>query len=390
MLLVLAGGAGAHGRRRRRGHKDTVPLRGGAGPLQAWARAALVFTGGSALAFILLGLVAFTRPTATVRPATELYSQSGAFGYSAFAPKTPVYDRSELGTDDTLFVALVREVSLTFAYRFESAAAHEVSGTIGLTAELSDGNGWRRTFELAPPAPFTGDRAAVTGRLDLHALAELTERFEAITETARDAYLVTLTPRVELEGTVGGRAADESFAPSALFMLDPSRFQVAPEGILGGRQNDLTPERAMQGRERVKPAAISLLGWRIPIETARTVAVAGALTAAALALVVGLLLGRRRAGDEPELIEARYRELLVPVAAVDRARPETVVTVATMEALVRLAERYGRMILHEEASGLHVYAVEEEGVVYRYQARDAARSEGVRARVLPHGLAGTP
>jgi signal peptidase I len=116
LLLVLSGGAGVHGRRRRQGRKDTAPPPGGQAPARWWTQAALVFTGGSALAFILLGLVAFTRPTATVRPATELYSQSGAFGYSAFAPKTPVYDRSELGTDDTLFVALVREVSLTFAY----------------------------------------------------------------------------------------------------------------------------------------------------------------------------------------------------------------------------------------------------------------------------------
>jgi len=389
MLLVLAGGAGAHGRRRARGRKGVVPRNARPGAIRPWAQAGLVFLGCSALAFTLLGLAAFTHSTTTVRPAAELYRQSGTFSYSAIAPESPVYDRSELRTSDTLFVAVVREVSLAFAYRFESAAAHRVSGTIGLAAELSDGNGWRRTFELVPPARFSGDRAALTSRLDLRELERLTERFEEITGTARDAYVVTVTPRVELDGTVGGRSVADSFAPSALFMLDPSRFQVAPEGVLGGRSNDLAPTVAKLGRKRVEPAALSIVGHRVLVGTARAVALSGGLTAIAAAIALVVLLARRRR-DEPELIGSRYGRLLIPVTAVERVRAETAVTVATMDALARLAERYERMILHEEASGLHVYAVEEDGVVYRYEARDGARSEGVHARVLPHGLAGTP
>ena len=393
-LLVLGGGAGMHGRRRRRGRKETGrdagPRAVRSGALRLWARAVLGLFGAAALAFALLGLAAFTRPATTIRPAAELYRQSGAFSYAAVAPKSPVYDRSELATGDALFVAVVREVSLAFEYRFESAVAHRVFGTIRLTAELSDGNGWRRTLELAPPAPFTGDRAVVTGRLDLRELERLTERFEEITETARDTYLLTVTPHVELEGTVGERSLHEGFAPSALLMLDPSRFQVAPEGMLGGRQNDLTPMRATQGRERVRPAAVSLLGRRVSVETARTTAVVGGLAAVVAALAVGLVESRRRGRDEPGLIAARYGELLIPVTAVERTRAESAVTVATMEALARLAERYGRMILHEESSGLHAYAVEDDGVVYRYEARDGLCSAGVRAGALERRLAGTP
>ena len=41
--------------------------------------------------------------------------------------------------------------------------------------------------------------------------------------------------------------------------------------------------------------------------------------------------------------------------------------VTTMEGLVRLAERYERMILHEVFEGTDSYLVEEDGVVYRYR-----------------------
>jgi hypothetical protein len=39
-----------------------------------------------------------------------------------------------------------------------------------------------------------------------------------------------------------------------------------------------------------------------------------------------------------------------------------------MDGLVRLAERCERMILHEEREGLHIYLLEDEGVLYRYRA----------------------
>jgi hypothetical protein len=43
------------------------------------------------------------------------------------------------------------------------------------------------------------------------------------------------------------------------------------------------------------------------------------------------------------------------------------VEVATMDGLARLAERYDRMILHEDNRGTHRYFVEEAGVAYYYQ-----------------------
>ena len=41
-----------------------------------------------------------------------------------------------------------------------------------------------------------------------------------------------------------------------------------------------------------------------------------------------------------------------------------------MSDLVRLAERYDRLILHQAREGTHVYLFEADGIVYRYSIRD--------------------
>ena len=371
-LLVAAGGVGV--RRRRRGrpaleHRPDPRLP--AAGLRRYAQAALVFLGVVAVAFGALGLLALTRSTSRALPRGELYRQSGAFGYTAVAPASPIYDGTSLRTGDALFLALVRRVTLTFDYRFESRLAHRVSGTVALQAELSDGNGWRRTLELAPPRPFAGDSVLARGELDLAKLDRLVQRFQAITGTTHDAYLVTIRPRVVVAGTVAGRSLGERFDPAVVFALDSSRFRLAPDLVLGGKGNDLTPIRSAPAPPRAERASLSLPGVRLDVRTARLVGVAVALAAlAGLAGVAGLLALGARGGDEPARIRDRYGALLVPVAWTRRPRVETVVAVASMEALVSLAERYDRAVLHEEASGVHTYVVEEAGTVYRYEAQD--------------------
>jgi hypothetical protein len=44
----------------------------------------------------------------------------------------------------------------------------------------------------------------------------------------------------------------------------------------------------------------------------------------------------------------------------------------SIEDLIRLAERYERVILHERRGPEHAYLVEEAGVVYRYRVHDVS------------------
>jgi len=89
------------------------------------------------------------------------------------------------------------------------------------------------------------------------------------------------------------------------------------------------------------------------------------------------VLTRRR--SEAERIHARYGEVLVDVTGgLHRAAEE--LDVATIDALVKLAERCGRPVNHlpDPHAGADVYFVDDGGVRYRYRATGRQAAAGRR------------
>jgi hypothetical protein len=102
----------------------------------------------------------------------------------------------------------------------------------------------------------------------------------------------------------------------------------------------------------------------------------GLLSAALVALVVvaWLLLAPTRIGGETTYVstsgismEPRFHA--GAGTAYNPARPP--IDVTTIEALVQLAERSERLILHHQHDGVDTYLVDDEGTLYRYQPRPA-------------------
>jgi len=104
------------------------------------------------------------------------------------------------------------------------------------------------------------------------------------------------------------------------------------------------------------------------VATARWISLAG--LAAALCVLLGVLtFGPRMIGrgdDKAIRIRKRYGHWLVPVDRVPEPLESKLVEVGDIKTLVRLAERYDRMILHESRDGAHTFCVAEDGVLYRY------------------------
>jgi hypothetical protein len=74
----------------------------------------------------------------------------------------------------------------------------------------------------------------------------------------------------------------------------------------------------------------------------------------------------KRQRDEHALIAAAYGHLLVPLRPPAPAWP-TVVDLADLDALARLASQHGRMILRVTDGLAYSYVVEGDGVAYRYR-----------------------
>jgi signal peptidase I len=387
MLLLVGGGSGAGVRRRKR---PPVPraARAPASPVAAApavaspsahghepAAIAAVVLGVLGLSVVALGatvgLLAARQPAERTIAEPGLYVQHGAFAVSAPAPVGAVYQLPSLDASDPIFLKLVHKLDVRFGYRLRSPAPVSVTGTAKLDAVLSDGNGWQRRFALAPSRRFRGSHVTLVGTLWLPSLLNAIRQFETGTGEHYTAYHLELGPHVRLRGVVGGRLVRETFAPKLSYDLDALRLQLAHPPASAG-SNALVRSRATAG-SRLAASTLHLFGRRLGVASARRLALVTLGAGLVATLASGAFFLRRRRDDELAAIERRYGDLIVAVAAGVRPQaPER--RVATMEALVRIAERYDRLVLHEERDGLHSFLVDDAGLVYRYDVGGPAEA----------------
>jgi hypothetical protein len=217
--------------------------------------------------------------------------------------------------------------------------------------------------------------------VDLRRIERIVEDVRMLTGSAQTVFTVALLPRVEVEGSAGADRIEATFAPALAFDYGDLRLQ--PKLDAGEGVGPLAPRESAAGT-RVVAAELTLGPFSLAVATARRVS----LLAVALLLLLGgaalALRHRREERDEHAVIASRYAHLLVPVASLPRAEDAT--AVADFDALVRVAEHHGRLILHTEDGHGRVYLVEEGGAAYRYPPDRPARAEapgGPDTRAVP-------
>jgi signal peptidase I len=389
-MVSLAGLAVFGGRKRRRGKgseaRDASPAAqaregNGRGPHRSpsWPSALVPVLAGVAILSLAIGAILFSL-SPTVRVERDyVYEQAGTFSYTGSIPPEgrEVYGRDSIETGDPVYLELTPGIRVTFAYSLSSAQPVDATGTIRLVAEVSDVNGWTRTLELSPKTEFAGVGTAVEGDLDLEAIGDMTSQLERVTGVVRDHYTVAVRADVVVEGTIGGRPVAETFQPELRFFLDALQLQLEPAGAapLGEEVVDpLAPTSAgLLKAEVTEPRTFSGLGLDLRLEPLRTTALV-VFAVAALAWL-GVVAHRRLAArrGEAAAIETRYGQFLVPVRPGGSAPVGRTVQVESFDSLLRIANHYGHVVLHEEAEGRHAYSVEENGVTYRYSASNGVR-----------------
>ncbi len=381
VLLALGGSATATTRRsRRRRAEAPAPsarrVRAGATRRPLALEPVALGLAVALAVFTALGLLAFGRPTTQNVKVDGAWVERGAFSYAAAATPGAVYPSGRATTGEPVFLKLADRVEFAFAYRIETDEPVAVSGTGSLKAVLGDGLGWTRTVTLQEPARFSDGKTTLRGTLDLKSLQAIAARVKQATGATMDSFTVSVEPRVTLEGTIGGRPVEEqAFAPTPLgFRLDDIRLVL---DSAGAEDTSFTRSRPGTGA-RVEPGSLSLAGFSLRVELARTLALGGGGVVLAALLAVGLVALRRRGDDEPARIETRFGDLLVPVARSHGQHTGRLAELRDMESLVAIAQRYDRLILHQRHEGVHYYVVEDDGVVYRYQAREEGAEQDLR------------
>jgi signal peptidase I len=340
------------------------------------------------LPFLALALLAFSRPLSTRHAINIPYKQNGRLSYSADKAPEPAYPAGRAGTGEPLFTNILHAVAVRFAYQFETASKHAVTGKASLSAKISSTSGWHTTLALGAPTYFRGDRALVTGTLDLGSLVALMQRVETATKV-RGTYAITLTPHVKADGTVGHAPLKTTFAPEIKFSVVEG--EIKPEGTVessgttrsagtgsssgsgSSAPNQFAPSSSgsVTGSQQ-EPTSLPLGIVRPSDATTRAVAL-GAIAIILAVLLATLALLRAnvarfapRQRDEGASILARYRHLIIPVAHVAQLPGVAVIDVADMDALARIAEHYDRSILYEVTDEGHAFWVADESGQFRF------------------------
>jgi len=373
-LLLLSAFGGRQRRRSRRkrasesGRQGAIRMNNqshGAGRLIN-VRALLIASVVAMGAFLSLGVIAFTNPLHRSVAVKTNYTQQVTFGYHASAPAGPVYPGGVVRTGQPIFLQLVHRALVRVAYRVNTSAPTALSGTQKVMLQLTGPTGWTRNFQLVGPTQFNGTSASSVVTLDLNQLQSVLARVQKLTGISATAgYTIAVVPKVHLTGTVAGQPVNTNFAPKLSFTLQGTQLQ---PGGGSGQAGGFTPsQKGSVAGVATATNTLGIAGHSLSVQTIRWAALGGFLLALAVALAT-LLFRRAQPFEEAARIEEQYGHLMVPIInADDLGWPP--IDVPNIKALVRLAESGERLILHHRGAGVDTYLVNDDGTVYRYQAK---------------------
>ncbi len=333
----------------------------------------LTASAAAAAVFVVLGIVAFTRPASRMTPATTAYTQRVSFGYSADATPGPVYATGTIHTGDPIFVSLVHQLGVHVKYRFVSPAPHDIAGTEKILLRITGQSGWSHNVVLTPPTRFGGDHTSTLVTLDLPQIQKLLGKVSSLTGMA-PGYTISVVPEVHITGSVAGHPLDLSFEPAMNFELGgPQLISQGASSAVGGSTSsssatNLTATRpGAVGTAGSAPATITVLGVSPKVSLLRWISLVGLL----LSGVAALFFYLRKRGEpfvESVRIQNQYGHMIVPIVGGDDLGWPPV-DVPNIKSLVMLAESGQRLILHNRKDNVDTYMVNEEGTVYRYQVK---------------------
>ncbi|MFF5293793.1 DUF5305 family protein [Paractinoplanes globisporus] len=308
-------------------------------------RVLAIVSATAALVGVGLGVLGWMKPIVETHRAGAAPGQSMTFSYSASVPRSAAYDSTTVTSPDPVFRKLAHLVDVRMRYRGHA-------GTFDVTAELSDSSGWHTIQQLGSAKQFTGNTYDSTVRLDLDEFDRRAKQAATATGIGGSSPVtVTVTARVRASGQADFTA--------------PVAFQLAPLQFVLSDRESLTVDTATAGKTVTVPREVWLLGIRAA--SARSWALLLMLAAIGGGLVIMLLVRRGTPLRNRQEIERRYPQLLVHVEPMPSPPGKPVVNVDNFPALVKLAEKYGQMILTWRRPDTDDFVVRDEGITYRYR-----------------------
>jgi len=334
----------------------------------------------------VVGGLAWTRPSGTV--GVTKYVQSGTMSYTGSTSPASIYGSAGLSTGEPIYTSALTKVTIRYAYRMDSAAPMDVSGTEKLLATMSNGQGISRTVTIQPSTSFRGDGFVATGVLSLRTLEAIANTF-AQTSGSTASYPVTISPVVRITGRLDTLPLLATFHPSVPFTFDsnvltPSGTSASTSGSAGtnaggaASASTLRPfKTTLVGSIRSTGVVPSRLFLGLSVAQARIVSLALLVAALFFGALIGLpLLYDATSDDERMRISTRFGQSLVEVQAIPGSSALVIVEVSSFGGLNQVARRLECPILHHSKEGLEdTYMVMDNGTLYRYRVLSAPSNQ---------------
>ncbi|MDR6324108.1 DUF5305 family protein [Actinoplanes couchii] len=302
-----------------------------------------------ALLALVVGILGWSKPILETRAAPKAPGQSISYSYSAKVPRSAAYDVTTVESPEPIFRKLVDQVALNI--RYDGPA-----GTFRLSAAVTNGTGWHTTMVLVPKTEFTSDQFDATIPLDLATfVARADAASRAIGTPASGQVTITLSAQVT--------------SPQLADMIAPLQLNVTPlQMTVTGGSALRTQTGGTVSSGILVPREIKIFGHSLTTASqARSYAILTLFGATSIAVVVLLASLRRLPLRTRAEIQRRYPKILVTVEPITTPPGELIVNVDDFSALVRLAERYGQMILTWSQPDADEFVVRDEGITYRYR-----------------------
>lgn len=315
------------------------------------------------LSSLIIGIISFSRPTSRSSQDSIQYQHLGIFSYLAAAPQG-VYDSNTIISGDPIFPRLTCTVDVSLQYTLIAPDAKEITGTYQLTALVREQtSGWQREIPLQEEIAFSGTAFGTTASLDLCKAESLIQSMETETDFHPGVYMLSVTPKVNMNGQVAGQAMAGSFDSGLTFVYDRIHFYLLQDENLESPLS-ITKAETMSDEHR-EINTIAFLGAELPVPALRWAAVIGLIASLGGFLCLGLKLQEISQTDQEKFYRVKYDSVLVDVQTTDSFGTDHI-DVTSMDALAKLAERFGTMILHAAQGNVHRYYVQSGETTYRF------------------------
>jgi hypothetical protein len=226
-----------------------------------------------------------------------------------------------------------------------------LAGSYQVYVVLKDIDGWNRSFTLIPVTKFTGPSFKTWALLDICHVQSLFLEKEEKTLIGNRKYNLSINPRVNISGLVQDIPLQDRYVPEISFQIDSEMMRL----LDGAEGLELDQEESYFISHEVKNT-LSILGIALDVKAARIIAsiVLGIAVLGAIYPAWSLISEVQKSNGAR--IRLQHDSMIVDVDKGSlKTKGTNVVQVESISDLVKMAERYGAMILHEFDGKLHRY-----------------------------------